>query len=359
MKIISIEAERARKRQGTFEAQVPYQIGSRKGVGGKLKHVLKKVVNGEFQTYDLSKPIGEMIATSAGAEELLQKVVLDVELGREQVPILYTPIYERLEDRNFPQVFDAKWIQYGVVVFLEHMEGEEIKFGHIEAMEGPIARIVTYAAGFEYTEDMEEYHATFEMELLNRAFGEGYNALLNELHFAPIRDYSYTSANQTDAVYLDVEGNLKDNATGAHPLLSLRETLKQGIADARVAKRQGTILLIAGQNEVPIQEALGSLHVRGTDFPAIGGIENIISYDGWSVKVGKRDYEYDGIDSDKAYLIRPRRGFKELVKHDLRVDADVADLSRLIMNQIVGRARRGVFSAVEQNVQEISLPDFS
>lgn len=359
IRVISIDAERSRRRQQTIEASIPYQLGGRNGVGGEINHVVKKMINGRFQGLSLSKPVGEMITTAAGAKELLEKVVLDVELGRETVPTLYSPIYERLEDPNFPEVFDAKWIQHGVVVFLEHLEGEEVKFGHIEAMVGPVARIKTWAAGFEYTEDMEEYNKTFEMEAFDRAMGEAFNALLNEIHFAPIRDYSYADANKTSAIYVDAEGTPKDNATGAHPLLSLRETLKAGIGDARKAKRAGSVLLIAGENEVSIQEALSTLHVRGTDFPPIGGIETIISYDGWNVDVGKRKYEYNGIASNKAYLIRPRRGFKELIKHDLRVDADVADLSRLILNQIVARARRGVFAAPVQNVQEISLPDFS
>jgi len=62
------------------------------------------------------------------------------------------------------------------------------------------------------------------------------------------------------------------------------------------------------------------------------------------------------VAADKAYLIRPKRGFKELIKYDLMVDAAGADLSRLIENQVVGRAYRGVFAAIPENVQEITLP---
>src|SRR5690606_34762710 len=144
---------------------------------GKEHEVEFRSVNGEMQAFDFTQRVGEMITTGAGRRELLEKVVLDVEIGREEVPVLYKPIYDPLSDPNFPEVFDAKWAQYGVVAFVEHTEGEEVQFGHLQAEQGPIARIITRAAGFEYTKDMIVYNETFNMELLNRAFGEGHNAL--------------------------------------------------------------------------------------------------------------------------------------------------------------------------------------
>ncbi len=354
-KIVSIETARAARRQGTFEQKVPFVLD------GKEHSVEKRIVNGEMAVYALSKPIGEMITTDAVRKELLEKVVLDVELGRETTPTLYTPIYERIEDRNFPEVFDAKWAQKGVIVFAEHIEGEEVKFGHLQAEEGPTARIVTYAAGIEYTEDMVEYNRTFEMDEIDRAFGEAYNALLNHIHLGPIISYSYGAGNKTGAVLIDVEGNLPvegDTSFAAHPILSLRETLKKGMADARQAKRPGNILLVSGTRLDHIQEALGKFHVRGTDYASLTGIDTIIAYDGWEIQIGKKSYKYNGIADNKAYLIRPKRGFKELIKHDLRIDATLADLSRLVEAQIVGRARRGVFAALTENVQEITLPEF-
>lgn len=353
VKVVSLDALRAERRNLTMEQAVEYVLD------GKVHTVTKRIVNGEMELLDLSRPIGEMITTGAGRKELLEKVVLDVEMGREQVPTLYGPIYERIQDRNFPELFDAKWANHGIVVFLEHIEGEEVKFGHLQAEEGPIARIKTYAAGFEYTEDMVEYNKTFEMEMLDRAFGEAYNALLNHLHFGPILSYSYKSANKTAAKYVDPEGKPLANSTGAHPLLSLRETLKQAIADAKAAKRPGNVLLVSGARADQVREALQAVHVRGTDYASLMGIDTIIEYDGWETKVGRRTYVYPGVDANKAYLIRPKRGFKELVKHDLLIDANDGDLSRLVEAQIVGRARRGVFAALDENVQEISLPQFS
>lgn len=344
--------DNARRREGTFEQKVLFHYN------GKPYQVTKKVVNGNPIGYDLGKPIGEMMTTDATRRELLEKVVLDVEIGRESVPLLYTPIYDRKEDRNFPEVFDAKWAQRGVVVFVEHMEGEEVKFGHLQAEEGPIARIKTYAAGFEYTEDMEEYNQTFFMEEINRAMGEAHNALLNHIHLYPIFGYSYGAKNKTDVVLVDAEGNAVADAKDAHPDLSMRATLRKGIADARAAKRPGTILLVSGTRLDHVNDALGKMHVRGTDYAALGGIDTVIAYDGWNVQVGKKEFSYPGVPTDKAYLIRPKQGFKELIKHDLIVDANMGDLSRLVAAQIVGRSRRGTFAALDENVQEITLPQF-
>jgi hypothetical protein len=97
-KVWSIEKLKEQRRQGTVETKVPFVLD------GKTYEAPKKIVNGEMEIFDLDRPIGEMLTNETARKELVQKVVLDVELGREQVPILYTPIYERLQDPNFPRI---------------------------------------------------------------------------------------------------------------------------------------------------------------------------------------------------------------------------------------------------------------
>ena len=342
MKIFSIEALRDERRKGTFEGQVPFVLD------GKVYLVDKKIVNGEMETFELGKPIGEML-TSGSVEQfrdLLRKVVLDVELGREQVPILYTPIYDRIQDSNLPRVIDAKWAMFGVVIFTEHMEGEEVKFGKLAVEYGPTARVLTFTAGFEYTKEMKDFNDTFSVEILNKSMGEAYNALLNHIHLSPITGFTYPVGNRTT-----FQGSVADDVW-----VRFYKTLNKALSDARAKKRPGTILLASGMDKDNIEMALkGGYQIEGTVYPAVSGIESIIYYDGWSVQVGKKNYEYTGVPQGKAYLIRPRRGFKELLKQDLRIEAGSADLSRLIEAQIVGWAYRGVYAAVEENVQEIYL----
>lgn len=343
----------ANRRTRNVEQAIPFRLD------GQQLEVVKRIASGEMDTYELEKALGEMLTTPALREELLRKVVLDVELGRETTPILYSPIYDTITDRNFPEIFDAVWAQWGVVVFLQHLELEEVKFGHMRAEQGPQARVLTYSAGFEYTEDMQEYNQTYLVDEFHRALGEAYNALLNHIHLYPIIGFGYgKAANKTAAVYVDPEGKAVEDADDAHPVLSLRETLRTGISDAKTAKRPGNVLLVSDARVDHIREAMSGMHVRGTDWASLTGITDIIGYDGWEAKVGKRSYKYDGVGANDAYLIRPKRGFKELVKHGLLIDANMGDLSRLVEAQIVGRTRRGVFAAVEENVQKITLPSF-
>lgn len=349
-RVWNIEGLKDKRRQGTVETTVPFVLD------GKTYEAPKKIVNGEMETFELSKPIGEMLTNESARKELLQKVVLDVELGREQVPVLYTPIYERMQDSNFPQDFEAKWAQYGTVIFFEHLEGQEVKFGSLQAEKGPIAHIRGYASGFEYTKEIELFNQTFNLELLNRAFGEAHNAILNHLHLGPIIGYNYKVGNKTGAVYVDESGKALESATGSHYILSLRATLKQALKDARTAKRPGNILLASSSDQEDINDAMSSFTIQATPYRSLEGISDIIYYDGWNTQVGKKEYSYPGVTAGKAYLIRPKRGFKELIKQGLQVNATMGDITRLVESQVVGDFWRGVFAAIDENVQEITFP---
>lgn len=347
-KVWDFEQLKSQRRQGTIEANVPFVLN------GRTEEVQKKIVNGEMELIELDKPIGEMMSSAASRKELMQKVVLDVELGREAVPLLYAAIYERLQDANFPREFEAKWAQYGAVVFAEHLEGGEVKFGSLTAEQGPIAYIKGYAAGFEYTKEMELFNQTFNFEILNRAFGEANNAILNHLHLGPIIEFAYKAANKTAAKYTNGAGEAS-TASDAHYILSLRETIRQGLTDSRTAKRPASILLAASAHKESVMDAIGAMTVNGSNYRPLE-ISDVVFYDGWEGSFGKKKAIYPGAPMDKAYLIRPKRGFKELIKQDLQINSTMGDLTRLVQSQVVGDFWRGVFAAVEENVQEITLP---
>lgn len=329
------------RRKQNIEEKVPFVIA------GEVDYVDKKIVNGEMEVLDFSKPLGEMINFGSVSElkDLLRKVVLDVELGKEQVQLLYKPIYDTITDPNFPEVLDAKWALSGACVFLEHMEGDEVKFGSIEAEHGPTARIKTYTSGFEYTKKMIDFNETFNVELLNKALGEAYNALLNHLHLYPIIGFNYKAANKTA-----FKGEVGEPAW-----VRMHRTFEQAVKDTRTAKRPGTIILANSADQMDIERALKGGMYKEEEFLPIPGINSIVYYDGWDVTVGKKLHEYKGVEPGKAYLIRPKRGLKELVKRDHTVETGNKDISRLVEEQIVAYCYRGVFAAVEENVQEITL----
>ena len=343
MNIVSQETMSEARRNYTGTKKIPFLLD------GLQEFAEKKIVNGEMEVMRFNKPIGEMISYGGSnvSKELLRKVVLDVEIGREEVQPLYHPIYDTISDSNLPEVLDAKWAMRGACVFSQSFEGDEVKFGTIEAENGPTARINTYTAGFEFTKQIKDFNQSFQVEMLNKAMGEAYNALLNHLHFAPILEATYGTNNKTA-----YKGTANDGA----PFVGLYNTIKEGLKQTIIKKRPATVLLASRANQIDIEQALrGGYTFNGTTLPPISGITTIIYYDGWTQNVGKKVTNYGGVPVNKAYLIRPKRGFKELLKQDLRIEANGGDLTRLVEQQIVGYAYRGVFAAIDENVQELTV----
>ena len=342
MNIISQETALEARRAYTGETKIPFILDN------KIDYATKKMANGEMEILKFNKPFGEMITYGGSnvSKELLRKVVLDVELGRESVQTLYKPIYDTISDPNFPELLDAKWALRGNCVFLETVEGGEVKFGSIQAEYGSTARIVTYTTGFEYTKKMKDFNQSFQVEMLNKEIGEAYNALLNHLHFSPIITAKYKTENKT--AYAGKDDDL--------PWVRLYETIKAGLKATSIGKRPATVLLANSANRIDIETALrGGYQINGTIYPAVSGIQTIIYYDGWDTSIGKKSYAYDGVPADKIYLIRPKRGFKELLKQDLRIEANSGDLTRMVEQQMIGYTYRGVFAAIDENVQELTI----
>lgn len=321
------------------------------------------IINGEIQNFVYDRPIGEMITSADTAEGFLAKITLDLEMGFADIPLLYKPIYETLTNRDFPEVFEAKWLQYGKVVFLQHVEGQEVKFGVLESEEGNVAYIRTYSAGFEYTEDMIEYNMGWSMQLLNTAMGRAYNALLNHIYLYPIISYSYTSSNQTPANTMFDAPAYDDIDAYTRHILNIRQTLIDAKASTLVKDSYGknragsNIILCSATDEQYIVEALNGFQVRGTVYQPLTGISQIIVYDGWSETIRGETTSYTGVTAGTVYLIKPKTYMKELIKHSLIVDSGNQDLSRLIEEQIVGRARLGVYAGIANSVEEVTLPD--
>lgn len=338
-----------RQRSEIVEA-VPYEIN------GEMHTVDKVIKHGAMERMELDPDttIGELLTTPASLDTLVQKTTLDIEQGRERTQLLYQPIYRRRENRGFTKNIEVGQTSGAArAVFLEHIEGEEVKFGTRVFGAKDTVPIITYASGFQWTEDLEEYDETWTADEYNEAIGEAWNALLNHIHLYPIIAYAYAAKNQTAAVGGTDPINVRDRATIKNALEN--SAIDKNPDTGRV--RNPTIVLAASSNRFRIQEALQRMQIGGTIYEAIGQqLNTIILYDGWSVTVGAKTYTYAGVPSTKIYLIDPQVYFHELVKHDLLVDAADGDLSRLIKNQIVARGRRGVYAAPANAVEEVTLP---
>lgn len=305
----------------------------------------------EIEVAELQRPIGEMITTSDGLMDLVQKVRVDVAFGQAEVPTLYEPIYRRV---NGP--FPGRSVDIGEntlqanVVFFEKLEGGEVQFGVLQKGQPASARLRTWAAGFEWTEDMEEWDSTWQFELVNQAFGRAYNQFLNHIHLSPIFDPvdAYTSDNQTAA-----------NTTGGSEAENVLLTFQDAYQHAVMANPQRTwsVLLASELDRFKIEAGLLNpvRDAQGNQLPRVP-VDTIIYYDGATVEMGTESYVYPGVPEGKVYACFPKRTMLEFVHHDLRIDADRPDISRLVEAQVVGRTRRGLYASLTETVEEITLP---
>lgn len=301
---------------------------------------------------DLKRPVQEMITTSQGAMDLLEKVRLDIDTGLADVPLLYNPLYERING-PFPGgsvqiggdvLFDAN------VIFQQKMEAGEIVFGTLAKAGAPsFVPITTYAAGFEWTEDMIEFDRSYEVGMNARAFGRAYNYLLNHIHLSPILAYSYTAPNQQPADATASEG------ITAHTLRTFQGAYRE--AALAVPQRTPSWILANEADRFLIEDALLTpvIDANGNPLRRVP-VEGIIYYNGATVTNGVVSVTYPGVTAGKCYFIAPKMRMRELVHHDLRVDIGPADISRLIEGQQVARVRRGLYLDIANSVEEVTLP---
>jgi hypothetical protein len=300
----------------------------------------------------LKKPVGEMITTSQGAMALLEKVRIDTDVGLAEVPLLYTPLYERVNG-PFPggSVMIGNDITVDAnVVFLEKMEAGEIVFGTVTytGAQTPIP-VQTYAAGFEWTEDMIEYDRSYEIGMNSRAFGRAYNYLLNHLHLSPIIAFTYAAGNTTAA-------DVTASATVQERVLRTFQTAYRHAVQA-VPQRIPSWILANEADRFLIEDALLTpvLDTSGNPLRRVP-VEGIIYYNGATVTNGLKSFSYAGVTSGTCFFIQPRLKLKELVHHDLRLDVGPEDITRLVEGQQVGRTRRTVYLDIANAVEKVTIP---
>lgn len=287
--------------------------------------------------------IQEMIGTGNGAQDFLEKTTYDAYQGREAVELLYKDIYSTREDATFPKVMTVK--EYGPiqVVFVEKLEGGEVKFGEMGPGTEKVVRFHTYAAGLEWSEDMVEYNEFWNLTDASISFGENYNKLLNHLHLSPIITASYTTTGG------GAEGQATAQKEGTAQLVAWDTNVPTTLERAFTTLPKGSILLHNSTDSIYLERQIATdILDDGTPGPMKRrfGALKLVAYDGEEVQVGDRTYTYGGVPAGFAFLIVPKKNFVEYIKHDLRIDSGNADISRLIVDQMVGRARRAVFAAV-------------
>lgn len=314
--------------------------------GFDLRHVTRDVPENP-------KMIAEFIGTDNFAAAWTERRRYEVDAGRDEEPILYTPIYDIVEDSSLPKNVQISRIGPGAVIFEEVKEGGEVKFVTVGETDYSVP-IRHYAAGLEYSKDLRIYNELWNVAIVERQGGIAHNALLNNIHFSPILAYAYGAANQTAASA--VGSTLEEKY-----LRTIEDAITAAKADTTNPRRGPYDLLIASGNMFMVERALRRVAQQGFDkqSSAISMIQNVIVYDGWTGQRGKKSVTYSGVTTGTAYLVskmRKAEDFRSFVKQSLQMVMGNPDVSRFIEEQVIWDLYLGAYANPLRAVEEITWP---
>jgi len=290
--------------------------------------------------------LAEMIASDNGSQEFVDQVTFDLFDGAEQVELLYKQFYNTITDANLPEIVPLRGADEIQVVFLQHVEGGEVQFGAMAPGERKTVEILTWAAGLQFTEEFVLYNKTWEISDNARALGRAHNILRNHLGLGPIVSGSYTTTGGGLAAQTAAQ------KAGTAQLVAYSTSVQKSIKNGLVVLPKANKILCNSFDYESVLEAIAS-DVFDNNSSLKGSLarrlsaDDVVAYDGDEVTVGKRTYTYAGVTAGFVHLVVAKsQNFREFVKHELLVDSDDKDLSRLVLDQTVARARLGIYAGI-------------
>ncbi len=301
---------------------------------------------------DRGEQIYEFIGTDTFGAEWYARQRFEIEAGRLEVPTVYQPIYNTISDPNLPRVINLYKLGPGGVVLEEIMEGGEVKFAGVTSSE-EVVRLRHYGVGLEYSDDLVAYNELWNVPIIEREVGRAYNALLNHMHLYPILSYSYAAANQTAA-------NTSGTTTVEDWMLTIEDAIVASMEDTTNPRPGPYALLIHPAQTFMVERALNRVPQQGfqLDSSAVGMIQTVIGYRGWTGTRGKKTVTYPGVTSGKAYLVNlsfREEDFQSYIKQGLEEYGRDEDITRFLM-QIVWDTRFGVYANPLRAVEELTWP---
>lgn len=296
--------------------------------------------------------IYEFVGVDTFGDEWRTRQRFEVDAGRDEEPLLYTPLYEEIRDAGLPKNVSVNRMGPAGVIFEEVLEGGEVKFMSVGESQYTVP-IRHWATGLEYSKDLVIFNELWRVPVVERQVGIAHNALLNHLHLYPIISYAYAAANQTAA-------NSSGDTYVEDVMLTIEDAITNSRTDTDNPRRGPYMLLCSTSNIFAIEKALTRVPQQGVSLQssAIDAVRGIIAYDGWSGMRGNLSVSYPGVTTGKAYLISLQyRGqdFQSFVKQDLMFEGEERDLSRF-MTQSVWDSYWGVYANPIAAVEEITLP---
>ena len=123
----------------------------------------------------------EFVGTDSFGTQWADRQRYEIDAGRDEEPIVYTPIYDIVSDASLPKNVTVNTMGPGGVVFEEVFEGGEVKFSGIASGEYTVP-IRHWATGLEYSKDLVMFNEFWNVPIFERQMGVAHNALLNHLH---------------------------------------------------------------------------------------------------------------------------------------------------------------------------------
>jgi hypothetical protein len=302
--------------------------------------------------------VHEFIATDSFAKAFYERQQYEVDAGRLEEPILYTPLYQITEDATLPRNVPVQRLGPTGVVFDEIQEGGEVKFLTVGQSNFSVP-IKQYAVGVEYSKALTLFNELWSLAEVEREMGVAYNALLNHLHFFPIiASSAYGAGNQV------VGGSLSFDSNATAPekyLRTLEEAITEATNDTTNPRPGPYALLVATNNLFTAERALTAVDQQGftRQSSAIGLIQTVIAYNGWTGTRGNIATTYGGVTAGMAFLVdlrRRARNFRSYVKQPLQRTTGNPDVSRFILEQTVWDTWFGVYADPVAAVEQIWWP---
>lgn len=299
------------------------------------------------------RTVVEFIGTDDFGSQWYDRQRYEVDAGRESEPLLYQPLYLETTDPSFPRNVTVYRVGPGAVVFEEIYEGGEVKFVTVGESNYSV-QMHHYAVGLEYNKDLVMFNEMWELPIIERQAGVAFNALKNHIHLNPFIAYSYGSANQTAAS--SVGSSLPEKY-----LRTLEDAITNSVNDTTNPRRGPYWLLTNTSNLFTWERALNRVPQQGFDLQssAMNMIQGIIAYNGWTGTRGKKSVTYDGVASNKAYLIdvgNRMRNQRSYIKQDLQSTMGNPDVSRFILEQVIWDTYFTMYVDIPACAEEVTLP---
>lgn len=302
--------------------------------------------------------VAEFIGSNNFADAWYERQRYEVDAGREDEPLLYPALYAVTTDAGLPKVISIHTVGDAGVVFEEVKEGGEVKFASVNTGSKNVT-LKHYGVALQYTQELFEFNELFRLGTLERQFGVAYNALLNHIHLTPILGYAYGAANQTNGPSLTTF--LNSASMPEKYLRTIEDAIISSSTDTDNPRRGPYALLVSTADQFTVERALSRVAQQGFDLQssALGRVQTVIAYDGWSGRRGNDVTTYTGVTSSKAYLINLAHrtmDFQSYFKYPLRRQMGEADMSKFILEENIWDTWFGVFADPASAIEEITWP---